>query len=202
MSDESQIGPDTQARSIREILRLKNTVSSLWTILISLIGAGVFIVLSTISMPFIAISLFKFGILPTVIAVPIIAAFRGPLAGFFTGYLGVVIGDLVLHSVVVNYTLQGLAYGFMGLVVGLAYYNFVNGRSLVKLAILSIVGLAFTGLLLVVVGILIEGYSVLIGIGFVLLPILTQGIPTVLLFVPVFAKIIHAFELRVMGMVS
>ena len=202
MSDESQTGPDTETRSIREVLHIHSFISSVWTILISLIGAAVFIVVSTISMPFIAISLFKFGILPTVIAISLVAAFRGPLAGFLTGYLGVVFGDIVLHSVVVNYTLHGFAYGFMGLVVGLAYYNLANGRSLVKLAILSVVGLAFTGLLLVVVGILIEGYSVLVGIGFVLLPMLTQGIPTVILLVPVFAKIAHVFELRVQGMVS
>jgi len=78
------------------------------------------------------------------------------------------------------------------LMVGLASYDLANGRSLVKLSILSAVGFLFTALLVTVIGIFVEGYSALVGIAFVLLPNLSSGIPTVLLLTPVFARIWNA----------
>ncbi|NHI83603.1 MAG: hypothetical protein EAX81_04815 [Candidatus Thorarchaeota archaeon] len=196
MTEDNQMGTQEQSKPFRVLFRLEDITSSFWTILIGLIGAVLFMAFSTLSMPFLAISLFKFGILPTIVIIALVGAFRGPFSGFLAGYIGVAVGDLLLHSTIVSFTLQGIAYGLMGLVVGLSSYNFATGRSLAKLSILSLVGLVLTALLLVVVGIVVEGYSVLVGIGFVLLPMLTQGIPTVLLLVPVSARVIHAAELK------
>ena len=138
------------------------------------------------------ISILKFGFIPALAIIGLVGAIRGPIAGLLTGYFGVIFSDLVLQGVVVTLTLPALAYGIMGLIVGLASYDLANGRSLVKLSLLSTVGFVFTALLVVVIGLFVEGYAALVGIAFVLLPNLTSGIPTVLLLTPVFARIWHA----------
>jgi hypothetical protein len=90
-----------------------------------------------------------------------------------------------------------VAYGVLGFIVGLAFYDFSNGRSLGKLSILATTGLVFTGLLLVVIGMFVEGTAVLAGIGFILLPLLTTGMPSVILITPVLARIWLEIEQRV-----
>jgi len=71
----------------------------------------------------------------------------------------------------------------------LATYDFTVGRSLAKMSILSMVGLAFTLLLVVVIGLLLGDVAILVGIAFVLLPQLTLGLPSVFLLTPIFARI-------------
>ncbi|MHA2286822.1 MAG: hypothetical protein ACXABZ_13230, partial [Candidatus Thorarchaeota archaeon] len=146
-------------------------------------------VISMIPMPYTAISLIKLGFLPALAIICVVGAIRGPLAGFLTGYLGVVIYGLVSYNVIVTYTLPAVAYGIMGLIVGLATYDFTNGRSLGKLSLLSLIGFVFTTLLVVVIGLTIEGYATLAAIGLQLLPLLTSGIPTVILLTPIFARL-------------
>jgi len=51
------------------------------------------------------------------------------------------------------------------------------------------VGLAFTLLLVVVIGLLLGDVAILVGIAFVLLPQLTLGLPSVFLLTPIFARI-------------
>jgi len=123
--------------------------------------------------------------------VGLVGAIRGPLAGFLTGYLGVVLYDLMFYGVIVTMTLPALAYGVLGFVVGLASYELCNGRSLLKLSILSIIGMVFTILLLIVVGLTIEGYGTLVALGFVMLPLITVGLPSVFIITPLFVRVWH-----------
>jgi len=139
-------------------------------------------------MPYTMVSLFKFGLSPALAIIALIGGIRGPLAGFLTGYLGVLAHDLLFFNTVVTYTLPALSYGVLGLIVGIASYDFSNGRSLGKLSILSAIGLVFTALLLVVFGLLVEQTAVLAGIGFVMLPLLTTGLPSVILLTPILAR--------------
>jgi hypothetical protein len=172
-----------------EKMRMDHVTVALITIIFGLVGAGVFALVNSINMPFIMISLFKLGLVPSLAIIALVGGIRGPIAGFLTGYLGVVIYDLLVYGAVVTLTLPALAYGVLGFIVGLSSYDFANGRSLGKLSILSVVGLVFTGLLLVVIGMFVEGTAVLAGIGFVLLPLLTAGLPSVLLITPILARI-------------
>ncbi|MHA1290112.1 MAG: hypothetical protein ACTSPB_22255, partial [Candidatus Thorarchaeota archaeon] len=80
-------------------------------------------------------------------------------------------------------------YGVLGLIVGLAIYDFGKGRSLAKMAILSMIGLVFTLMLVVVIGLLLGDVAILVLIGFQLLPELTLGLPSVFLLTPIFARI-------------
>ena len=81
------------------------------------------------------------------------------------------------------------AFGVLGFIVGIASYDFSNGRSLAKLSVLSTIGFVFTVLLVVVIGITIEEYSVLAAIAFNMLPLLTTGIPTLIFVTPVIARL-------------
>jgi len=70
-------------------------------------------------------------------------------------------------------------------------YDFSNDKSLLKLSIFSVVGYVFTILLVVVNGIAIEVYSVDAGLLYIMLPMMTMGIPTLLFLTPVVARIWH-----------
>ena len=174
---------------IMEKLRLEHWTAALITVIFGLVGAAVFAFVNSINMPFTMISLFKFGLAPSLAIIALIGGIRGPLAGFLTGYIGVITYDLLFFSTVASLTLPAVAYGVLGLIVGIASFDFSNGRSLGKLSLLSAVGLVFTALLLVVIGLFVENHSVLVGIGFVLLPLLTVGLPSVILITPILARL-------------
>ena len=186
-STSSQV--DEQGLSIIEKLQVQHWTIALITIIFGLVGGAIFTVVNAIQMPFTMISLFKFSLSPALAIIAVIGAIRGPLAGFLTGYIGVVTYDLLFFNTVVTFTLPALSYGVLGLIVGIASYDLSNGRSLAKLSILSAVGLIFTALLLVVVGLFVAQTAVLAGIGFVLLPILTIGLPSVILITPILARL-------------
>ncbi|MHA2003230.1 MAG: hypothetical protein ACW960_03900 [Candidatus Thorarchaeota archaeon] len=191
MSEESMVEPVSK-RSFRERFYIQDGNNLLWTFIYSLVGIGLFVLFSMVPMPYTMVSLFKFGIAPALAVIGVVAAIRGPLAGFLTGYLGVVFYDLAIRGAVVTMTLPAVGYGLLGLVAGLATYDLTNGRSLIKLSILSTVGFVFTVLVVIAVGLTIESYATLVALGFVMLPLITVGLPSVLLLTPVFARIWHA----------
>ncbi|MDH4214396.1 MAG: ECF transporter S component [Candidatus Thorarchaeota archaeon] len=175
--------------AIGKKLRVQTPIMTLLTLLFGLIGAGIFALIYSIPMPYTMISLFKFGLSPALAIIALIGAIRGPLAGLLTGYLGIILHDLVFYGVIVSLTLQALAYGILGLIVGLSSYDFSKGRSLGKMSVLSTIGLVFTALILVMIGLVIENQSVLVELGFVLLPLLTVGLPSVILLTPILARL-------------
>lgn len=169
--------------------RFKRPENILRTILVSIFGALVFMVLDVVEWPYMSIGLFKLGFAPALALVASVGAIRGPLAGFLTGYIGKLLSDIILSGSIVALTLYGFAIGVLGLIVGIASYDLTKGRSLIKLSIMSAIGLVFTALLTVVFGLFVEGVASIVSIGFQLLPILTVGLPTVVLLTPLFARI-------------
>ena len=190
MSEETAVEPEAPIKpSRRDRLHMQNRRAAIWTVLYGFLGGFVFMVFSMIPTPFTMVSIIRFGFIPALAIIGLVGAIRGPIAGLLTGYIGTILADFILEGVIVTMTLPAFAYGVMGLIVGLASYDLANGRSLAKLSILSVVGFVFAALLLVVIGLLVEGYAVLVGIAFVLLPNLTSGIPSVLLLTPVLGRI-------------
>jgi len=161
------------------------------TVLIAyvVLGALLFVVLEMIPMPYIVVSLFPLGFRPAIVVIAVVAAKRGPIAGFLVGYLGVVLEGLLIYGVVVTWTLPAVAYGVMGLIVGLAHYDLTRGRSLGKLAVLSVIGFVITILLSVVIGLFVEHYGTMVAIGLVLLPVLTMGLFTLMFLTPVVGRL-------------
>jgi hypothetical protein len=110
------------------------------------------------------------------------------------GFLGKLFTDLFLYGIIPIMGLPALAYGVLGLIVGFTTYNFERGRSLAKLSILSMIGLVFTLMLVVVIGLVVGDVAILVLIGFQLLPELTLGLPSVFLLTPIFARIWHILK--------
>ncbi|MFX0107136.1 MAG: hypothetical protein ACFE7R_02540 [Candidatus Hodarchaeota archaeon] len=178
---------------MKERLHIQSSTEFLVTILTGLLGVAFYVALRWIQWPFIMVDLFMLGLLPSITIIAIAGAIRGPIAGFLTGYIGEVAYGLLSHGVVVTATLPALAYGIMGFVVGFARYDLTNGRSLAKLSVLATIGFVFTALLVTVFGLMVEGAATLAVIGFVMLPLITLGLPTALFLTPVLARLWHAF---------
>ena len=199
MTDESPNKQEeesiTKAR-VLEKFHIQSTEMLLWTLLYSLLGVTIYVAISGITMPYIVVDLFTFGLAPALAIIALAGAIRGPLAGFLTGYLGTLLSGILYHGAVVTMTLPSVAFGVLGFIVGLVTYDLANGRSLIKLSILSAIGFIFTVLLLVVIGLVVEEYATLVALGFVLLPELTLGLPSVLLLTPVLGRLWHMFMLR------
>ncbi|MHA2261640.1 MAG: ECF transporter S component [Candidatus Thorarchaeota archaeon] len=194
--DEKTISEEAVKQSEFDKLQIDNREAVLRTLLVVFIGILFFVILKSIPMPYLAVGLFKFGLVPSLAIISAIAAIRGPLAGLLTGYIGSILSNLLLSGGIVAFTLYSLAYGVMGFIVGLARYDFSNGRSLAKLSVLSMTGLVITVLLITVVGLFVEGVATLVVLGFQLLPLLTMGLPNVFLLTPLFAWLWYQSSLR------
>ncbi len=204
-----EINTDTVAQqdeqvksSIREKLHIQYSHAASRTLLFAVAGVFLYIVVSMIPMPFRMVGILKFGLLPAVTIIALVGATRGSLAGFITGYLGEVLYGLLVYNVVVTMTLTAVAYGILGLVVGFGTYDFTNGRSLAKLSILAVIGFLITILLTVVIGIGVEKYSLLTAIAYLMLPLVTLGLPTLFFLTPVLAKLCFAVSEKVVSLSS
>lgn len=199
MTDESLNKQEEDSISkarVMEKFHIQSTEMLVWTLLYSLLGVTIYVAISGVTMPYIIVDMFTFGLAPALAIIALAGAIRGPLAGFLTGYLGTLLSGILYYGVVATMTLPSAAFGILGFIVGLATYDLANGRSLIKLSILSAIGFIFTVLLLVVIGLVVEEYATLVAMGFVLLPELTLGLPSVLLLTPVLGRLWHAFMLR------
>lgn len=183
---------------------MQNRNESLWTVVFSIIGAVIYLVVALIPMPYTMVSLFKLGLAPALAVIPAAGAMRGPIAGLLTGYIGEVLHVLIVTGGIVTATLPALAYGLMGFVVGLARYDFARGRSLAKLSLLSALGFFMTAALILAIGLMVEHSGTLATIGFVFLPLMTVGLPSVVLLAPIFGRLGHLAlkGLNVGGIVS
>ena len=175
--------------SILEIFQMQSTNMILWTIISAIIGTVLYVGVALIPMPYIAEDLMLFGLLPALVIIALVGAIRGPIAGFLVGYLGEVLYGLLAYNVIVTMTLPAMAFGILGFVVGLTTYDFTNGKSLLQLSIISVVGFIITILLVLVIGLTIEVYSFDAALLYSTLPMLTMGIPTLLFLTPVVARI-------------
>ncbi|MFW9966936.1 MAG: hypothetical protein ACFFEA_07265 [Candidatus Thorarchaeota archaeon] len=190
MTEEETTESKGPARhSMREKLQVQSSEVARRTLAAAVLAAILFFLLEMIPWPYLAVGLFPLGFIPALAVVATLGAMKGPLAGFLTGYLGTLLSNLVLNRAIVAFTLYGAAIGVLGLIAGIASYDLARGRSLAKLSVMSLIGLIFTALLTVVFGLLVERIASLAAIGFQLLPLLTKGIPTVILLTPLFARI-------------
>ena len=190
MSEETTIeSEEVTKKSVLEKFQIHSSEAIVLTLIYTLIGIVHFVLISQIPTPYLMVSLFTFGFVPALAIIPVVGAIRGPIAGFLTGYLGVVIFDFLIFGTVVTMTLPALGYGVLGFIVGLASYDLSNGRSLIKLSILSAVGFVFTILIVLAAGLVVESYATLVALGFVMLPLLTTGLLTVILLTPVYGRV-------------
>ncbi len=198
MSETESIAPqETPSRTLIEKLQIQSSNAILLTLIASLVGAIIYLGIEMIPMPHLAVSLFTFGLAPSLSVIAAVGAIRGPIAGLLTGYIGGLLASIVLNGEIVALTLYGLALGVMGFIVGFANYDFTKGRSLAKLSVLSAVGLIIAVLLTVLIGLFVEQIATLVAIGFQLLPLLTLGLPTVIVLTPLFVRFWQILESQI-----
>lgn len=185
------------AEFLLEKLQIQSSKALLITLLYSGIAIVIFLLMSLIPQPFIMNGLFKFGLILPLALIPTIAAIRGPLAGFITGYIGTFLFDLVVYRVILLVTIPYLPYGLLGFLIGLANYEINNGKSLAKLAIISTLVFLLSVLLLTIIGLTMQGISILVFLGFVVLPLLSMGIPSIFLLTPLYSRLWHILAYNV-----
>ena len=189
MSETEPIESETApGKSIKEKLHLQNSMAIMYTLLAVLFGAVIYMFFEVIPMPTLAVGFFTLGLAPALAVIATVGAIRGPLAGFLAGYIGELLASIFLSGGIIAFSLYGVAFGFLGLIAGLPTYDFASGRSLAKLSILSLIGLIFAALITTVIGLFVEQIAVLVAIGLQLLPLLTIGLPSVILLPPLFAR--------------
>ncbi|MHA1479930.1 MAG: hypothetical protein ACTSQZ_00690 [Candidatus Thorarchaeota archaeon] len=197
MSDTTVIETgEVGKESILEKFQIQTPQMLITTLAVAFLGAIIYILLEMIPIPYAVVSLFKFGLVPALAIIAVVGVIRGPIAGLMTGYLGVLLHGIILNGVIVTFSLYGLAFGFMGFIVGLMKYDMISGRSLGKMSILSAIGLVFSVLLYAVFGILVEGVPILVVLLWQLITPLTMGLPSVALLTPLFARIWYIFMSR------
>jgi len=161
------------------------------TVLYSVIAIICYILLSLLPQPYTMVGLLKFGIIPALALIPMLGAIRGPLAGFVTGYFGPFFVDLILNQTVIAFTIPYFIYGIFGFLVGLAQYQLNDGKSLAKLAILSTLAFLLSVILLAVIALTIQQISLLVVLGYIILPQLAMGIPSVFLLTLLYCRLWH-----------
>jgi len=189
LSDDTIQPNKEEARSLRKRLRVETGIGVLITLVFGFVGAILFALVYAISMPFVMVSLFKFSLIPALAIIAVVGAIRGPIAGFLTGYIGLLVHDFMFFNTVLTYTLPAIAYGILGFIVGIASYDFDRGKSLGKLSLVSVIGLIFTALILTIINLYVDQHSILVALGFTLLPLVTSGLPTIIFVTPILARI-------------
>lgn len=167
------------------------------TAIYSLIGIGIYLLVSLIPIPYIVVGFFRFSFIFSIAIIPVLGAIRGPLAGFFTGFIGTLLCDLLSYQVILGLTLPYISYGLLGFIVGLAKYQLNNGKSLVKLSLISLLSFILSTILLTIIALTILNISLLVELGFVILPLLSMGIPTIILLTPLYARLWYFLEFTV-----
>lgn len=143
------------------------------------------------------VSFLVFGVVPAWPVITTAGAYGRSAVGFLTGFLGTIAFDFLTVGTVLIYALPAVAYGVMGLVTGLARYNPTSVRSLVKLSMVSALGMILTALSIVAIESVSLVYVTMTDVIFTLLPLLTVGIPTVFILTPIYAGVWHYISLRI-----
>ncbi|MCK5389190.1 MAG: hypothetical protein KAJ36_01790, partial [Candidatus Thorarchaeota archaeon] len=113
---ETQTTPN---ESVKDKLRIQNTNAVVLTLLAVLLGAVLYMGAEVIPMPSLAVGFFTLGFAPAIALVAAVGAIRGPLAGFLVGYFGEQLASIFLSGGIVVFSLYGVAFGVLGLIVGL-----------------------------------------------------------------------------------
>ena len=162
--------------------------------LYSIVTIGLYLLLSLIPQPYTVVGLFRFGLILPLVLIPTIGAIRGPLAGFITGYIGTLFVDLILYNVVLVFTIPYIPFGLLGFIVGFANYQLNNGKSLVKLTIISTLTFLLSILLITAISITLQNISLLVVVGFVTLPLLTMGLLSIFLLTPLYSRLWYIID--------
>lgn len=181
----------TMRLQLKERVGLVSRTAVSWTVIWALLGIGMFFVSRFLRLPGITAGLFTFEIVPYFIVLVVFAAFGGPLAGFLTGFCGTLLFDALVGGTIVWAGTAALGFGLFGLIAGwpMVRKDPANGRNLVKLAVASLLGWLLNAAMLLFGALVVGQMSILLALLWMLLPYLTTGLTTIIVFPPIVVRL-------------
>jgi uncharacterized membrane protein len=179
----------------RQIIRLESRESVLRTLVGTIVGVAIYVILNLVSLPeYKLMGIVTVGISLSLLVIPLAAAFLGPLAGFLVGLLGTLGVDVLLTQQIVAFGTVNLAYGLLGLIIGVPCYTqrkgFSKSRTLGKLILASLSGFLVMILVYLVGLIVIAGQNILPTMLFNFLPFSSVSLITLVIVAPVAVSLV------------
>jgi uncharacterized membrane protein len=188
-----------EKRSGREralhFFRLQTREEAMRTVLGGLLGAIFYITLNVVDLPgYRLMGVVTIQIDPAILAIPVAAAFFGPLAGLLAGLLGSAGADALFTQQVVALGLINVSFGLLGFIAGIPRYakGFSSGRALAKVVLFTMAGFVVMALVYLGALILVAGQNMLPTLLYNFLPFFTVSLIMLFLVTPVAVRIIDA----------
>ncbi|WXG44310.1 MAG: hypothetical protein WED04_09800 [Promethearchaeati archaeon SRVP18_Atabeyarchaeia-1] len=178
-------------------MRLQTREDILKTLLGSLAGIVSYIVLYFVRSPsYKLMGMLTVQIDFALLAIPVAAAFFGPLSGLLVGFLGTLGADALFTQQIIALGVINLSYGLLGLITGIPHYTegegFSRGRRLGKLLVFTMAGLIAMVILYLGGLLVIAGQNLLPTLLYNFLPFLSVSLITLLIVGPVAVRIAGA----------
>ena len=162
---------------------------------ITLVCIGIYVLLDPYSLPEIRIiNVIPFQIRFSMILIPIIAVFLGPIFGLATGLFGSLASDIINAHTVVAFGLTNLSLGLIGLVVGLPNYkrwkNLLEDGAMLRMVSYSFIGIMVSLLVYSLALIVVVKQNATVTILYNILPYIGQVVLTIMIISPVIIAIL------------
>lgn len=168
----------------------------------ALLGAAFYIAFYRLDLPsFRVMGLVTVQIDPAIVAIPVAAAFFGPLAGLLAGLIGSFGADALFTQQVIALGLINLSYALLGFVAGIPRHpkGFSTWRALAKVALFTMAGFALMAIIYYGALIYVAHQNVMVTMLYNFLPFFTTSLITLLLLTPVAVRILEALTRRALG---
>lgn len=184
---------------ILSFLRIRSRGEATRTLLGAILGAAFYIALCRLDLPaFRVMGVITVQIDPAILAIPVAAAFFGPLAGLLAGLAGSLGADALFTQQIIAYGVINLSYALLGFVSGIPRYRngFSSWRALAKLVVFTMAG--FGAMAVVYLGALLylANQNMLVTMLYNFLPFLTPSLITLLVLTPVAVRAIEVLARR------
>jgi uncharacterized membrane protein len=185
--------------------RIRSRSEAARTLSGAFLGALFYIALYRLDLPgFRVMGLAAVQIDPAILAIPVAAAFFGPLAGLLAGLIGSFGTDALFTQQVIAMGLINLSYAVLGFVAGIPRYSkgFSTWRALIKVLLFTMAGFALMALIYYGALVYVAGQNTLVTMLYNFLPFFTPSLITLLLLTPVAVRILEALARLVSGKIS
>lgn len=184
----------TEASKVLRFLRLQTRYDILRTILGTLAGIASYLLLYLVVLPsYKLMGMLTVQISLALLAIPVAAAFFGPLVGFMVGLLGTLGVDAFFTQQIIALGVIDLSYGLLGFVSGIPHYNegegFSKGRRLGKLILFTMAGFALMVIVYLFGLLVVAGQNLLSTILYNFLPFFSVSLITLLFVTPVAVRL-------------
>jgi uncharacterized membrane protein len=177
------------------LLRLQTRGEILRTVLGGLFGALFYVALYQLDLPsFRLMGVITVQLDPAILAIPVIAAFLGPLAGLIAGLAGSTMADALFTQQVIALGLINVSFGLLGFIAGIPHdtQGFSSGRALAKVVLFTMAGFIVMALVYLGALLFISHQNMLPTLLYNFLPFFTVSLITLFLVTPVAVRIIDA----------